>query len=111
MINTELFDHNDALWAQKHNDRLRREALENAKQRDEEIQRRRKEWEALPDEKKVCEVCGLRLTDAQVARITEFPLTKPQHDCCSSFNISPGVVVGLMGLLREIFGAEGVPLE
>jgi len=111
MTSTELFERNDALWAQRHNDRLRREALENAKQRDEEIQRRRREWEALPDEKKVCTVCGLQLTGAQIARITESPMSPRHHDFCNSFNISSGVVRGLLGLLRSVFGEEEIPLE
>jgi hypothetical protein len=111
MNTNETFDHNDE-WAHKFNAQRMREATEEAKQRDEAIARRRAEWTALPDAEKICIVCKLKLDPVTIARITEAPGSPRRHSFCDSMSIGPGVIPGLVGLLREAFGKdEEIPLK
>jgi hypothetical protein len=100
----------DAQWAQKHNARRMREAVEEKKREEEAIERRRQEWFNTPVELKICIACKLRLDPVTVARIGESPMIPQRHTFCDSA-IPSGVIPGLVGLLREVFGADEIPLE
>jgi len=102
---------NDAQWAQRHNAQLMREHMEEKKQQDAEIERRRQEWNNTPAENKVCDQCGLKLDPVTVAKIGESPMMRHQHSFCDSIQIAPGVVQGLVGLLKEVFGDDPIPLS
>src|SRR5262245_33971645 len=100
---------NDAQWAQKHNARLMREHMEEKKREEEETARCRKEWQETPLELKTCLACGLRLDQITIARIGEFPSSPRRHSFCDS-TISD-VIPGLVGLLRQVFVGEEIPLD
>jgi hypothetical protein len=101
----------DAQWAQKHNARRMREAVEEKKREEEAIERRRQQWNNTPDEMKTCLACGLKLDGVTVARITASPTSPRRHSFCDTFAIPSGVIPGLVGLLKEVFGADEIPLD
>jgi hypothetical protein len=93
---------------------MARRSVEEAKQQEQERARRRAEWDATPDALKVCVVCGLKLSAVDIARITEKPVGPRYHEgICSPFDseITSDVARGLVSMLREVYGNDGVPLS
>jgi hypothetical protein len=98
----------NARWAERHNAELFRKAAEEDKKREEESARRRAEWNATPDELKICITCRLRLDDVTKAKIADSPMTHHRHSFCDPFD---GVAIrGLVGVLREAYGSDEIPL-
>lgn len=99
-----------AKLARQQNAELLRRSIEEDKKRQERIAKRRDEWNATPDSEKICSVCGLKLDEVTKAKIAENPMVNWRHSFCTAFEFEPHIARGLVGLLKETYGDESVPL-